>query len=138
MGAALVTPMALLTMRLLTAAFLGILFLQSGLDKVFDRKGNLEWLTGHFAKSPLRGVVPLMVTIITLLELAAGALSALGAVEVGLWATTRLAFAGAVAAGGALLCLFFGQRVAKDYAGAAGLVPYFLVALVAVGLFGTG
>ena len=25
---------------------------------------------------------------------------------------------------------FFGQRMAKDYAGAAGLVPYFLVSLV--------
>jgi hypothetical protein len=136
MGAGLVTPMALLAMRLLTAAFLGILFLQSGLDKVVDRKGNLEWLTGHFAKSPLRGVVPLVVTVITLLELSAGALSALGAVEVGLWATTRLAFAGAVTAGTSLLCLFFGQRLAKDYAGAAGLVPYFLVALVAIGLFG--
>ena len=138
MGAALVSPMALLAMRLLTAAFLGILFLQSGLDKVFDRKGNLEWLTGHFAKSPLRGVVPLVVTIITLLELGAGALSALGAVEVGLWATTRLAFAGAVTAGTTLVCLFFGQRMAKDYAGAAGLVPYFLLALVAIALFGAG
>ena len=136
MGAAAVTPLALLAMRLLVAAFLGILFLQSGLDKVFDRKGNLDWLTGHFAKSPLRGVVPLMVTIITLLELGAGALSAVGAVEVGLWTTTRLAFWGAIAAGTALLALFFGQRIAKDYAGAAGLVPYFLVAVVAVGLFG--
>ena len=35
------------------SAFLAILFLQSGIDKVVDRRGNLEWLTGHFAKSPL-------------------------------------------------------------------------------------
>jgi hypothetical protein len=33
--------------------FLAILFLQSGIDKVVDRRGNLEWLNGHFAKSPL-------------------------------------------------------------------------------------
>jgi hypothetical protein len=26
--------------------------------------------------------------------------------------------------------LFFGQRLAKDYAGAGGLVPYFLVAVI--------
>jgi hypothetical protein len=32
----------------------------------------------------------------------------------------------------ALLFLFAGQRLNKDYGGAAGLVPYFLVALVAV------
>jgi hypothetical protein len=36
------------------------------------------------------------------------------------------------------VCLFFGQRMAKDYAGAAGLVPYFLLALVAIALFGAG
>ena len=28
--------------------------------------------------------------------------------------------------------LFFGQRMAKDYAGAAVLVPYFLLALAAI------
>jgi hypothetical protein len=36
----------------------------------------------------------------------------------------------------ALLMLFFGQRMAKDYAGAAGLVPYFLVAVLSLGLMG--
>jgi hypothetical protein len=30
------------------------------------------------------------------------------------------------------LALFFGQRMAKDYAGAAALVPYFLVSLAAI------
>jgi hypothetical protein len=124
-----------LALRLLVAAFLAILFVQSGLDKVTDRKGNLEWLTGHFAKSPLRGVVPLLLGAITLVELAAGALSALGIVELVLFRTTRLALLGALASGVALVSLFFGQRVAKDYAGAAGLVPYFLVAVVGVVLF---
>ena len=31
-----------------------------------------------------------------------------------------------------LIALFFGQRMAKDYAGAAVLVPYFLLALSAI------
>ncbi len=136
MGPLAITPVALLAMRLLAAAFLGILFLQSGLDKVFDRKGNLEWLTGHFAKSPLGGVVPLLLSVVTLLELAAGTLSAVGAVELALGSTPRLALAGAVVAGSAIVCLFLGQRLAKDYAGAAGLVPYFLVSLVAIAVFG--
>src|SRR5207249_501608 len=34
-----------------------------------------------------------------------------------------------------ILGLFFGQRMAKDYAGAAILVPYFLLTLVAIYLF---
>ncbi len=125
------TELAMLVARTLTAAFLGVLFLQSGLDKVTDRKGNLDWLTGHFAKSPLRSVVGPMLGVMTLLELAAGALSAAGAVQVVLGATT-LAFYGAALSAVSILCLFFGQRVAKDYAGAGGLVPYFILTIFAV------
>ncbi len=42
---------------LFSALLVSILFIQSGLDKVFDWKGNLEWLTGHFSKTFLRGMV---------------------------------------------------------------------------------
>jgi hypothetical protein len=127
--------LALLVMQLLAAAFLAILFLQSGVDKVADRKGNMAWLTGHFAKSPLARTVPLLLTAITALELGAGALSAAGGVQIVALHASSLAFWGAALAGGAITCLFFGQRMAKDYAGAAALVPYFLVALLGVWLF---
>ncbi|RMG61736.1 MAG: DoxX family protein [Bacteroidetes bacterium] len=116
--------------RLLSALFLGVLFLQSGLDKVFDWKGNLSWLKEHFAQSPLRNMVPMLLGIITLTELAAGLMSAVGAglflVTGGLW----LSASGAALSGLALLMLFTGQRLAKDYAGAATLVSYFILSLV--------
>ena len=69
---------AIYLMQILASAFLAILFLQSGIDKIVDRRGNLEWLKGHFAKSPLAGTVPALLTAITILEVAAGVLSALG------------------------------------------------------------
>ena len=116
----------------LASAFLAILFLQSGIDKVVDRRGNLEWLKGHFAKSSLAGFVPAMVTIITILELAAGTLSAIGCVLIFVRNDSTLAFYGAVAAAFSIVALFFGQRMAKDYPGAATLVPYFLLALAAI------
>ena len=114
------------------SAFLAILFLQSGIDKIVDRRGNLEWLKGHFAKSPLAGIVPAMVTAITILEIAAGALSAIGSVIIIFGRDSTLAFYGAVISAIAIVALFFGQRMAKDYAGAAVLVPYFLLALSAI------
>ena len=120
-----------------TAAFFAVLFLQSGLDKVFDWKGNLGWLTGHFAKSPLRGVVPLMLGVITLLEVSAGAASAVGFVQLLASGETRVALVGVALAGVALLSLFFGQRMAKDYVGATALVPYFLVVLAGLVLLRT-
>jgi hypothetical protein len=122
--------------RAAVAAWLAILFLQSGIDKVADRKGNVEWLTGHFAKSPLASQVVPMLTVITVIEVAAGALSAVG-VPVLIFTGSRLPAAlGALLAVAALLMLFFGQRVAKDYPGAAALVPYFILASAGLGLMG--
>ena len=119
-------------MQVLSSAFLAILFLQSGIDKIVDRRGNLEWLKGHFAKSPLAGMVPVMVTIITIMEIAAGALSAAGCVMIFVRRDSTLAFYGALVAALSILALFFGQRMAKEYAGAAVLVPYFLLSLAAI------
>ena len=123
--------------QILASAFLAILFLQSGIDKVIDRRGNLQWLSGHFAKSPLAGTVPLLITAITILEISAGALSAIGCALIIVSRNSTLAFYGAVLSGIAITALFFGQRMAKDYAGAAVLVPYFLLTLAAIYLLGT-
>ncbi|MGI8890440.1 MAG: DoxX family protein [Chthoniobacterales bacterium] len=123
---------AVFVLQVLISAFFAILFLQSGIDKVVDRKGNLDWLTGHFAKSPLAGIVPLLLSVITMMELAAGGLSALGCVMILLRHDPTIAFYGVVMAGLALLALFFGQRMAKEYPGAAALVPYFLVVIAGV------
>ena len=119
-------------LQILVSAFLAILFLQSGIDKIVDRRGNLEFLQGHFAKSPLAGMVPLLVTLITILEMLAGVFSAIGCVVIVARHNSVIAFYGAVISAVSILALFFGQRMAKDYAGAAVLVPYFLLCLVAI------
>jgi hypothetical protein len=119
-------------MQIFASGFLAILFLQSGIDKIIDRRGNLEWLKGHFAKSPLAGIVPALLTTITILEVAAGTLSAVGCVFMILSRNSTVAFYGAVVSAVGIIALFFGQRMAKDYPGAAVLVPYFLLTLVAI------
>lgn len=126
---------ALFLVQIFVSAFLAILFLQSGIDKIVDRRGNLEWLTGHFAKSPLASFVPFLVTLITLLEIVAGVLSGIGCVMILFWHDSTFAFYGAVVSALSILGLFFGQRMAKEYAGASVLVPYFLLALVAIACF---
>ena len=118
--------------QILVAAFLAVLFLQSGIDKVVDRRGNMEWLKGHFAKSSLAGVVPALLSVITVLELTAGILSAIGCLAVMFVRDSTIAFYGALVSALAIIALFFGQRMAKDYPGAAVLVPYFLLTLLAI------
>lgn len=119
-------------MQILVSAFLAVLFLQSGLDKVVDRRGNRAYLEQHFAKSPLASTVGPMFAVVTILEVSAGALSGVGCALLLLTHDSTVAFLGAIVAGINLTALFFGQRVAKDYAGAAALVPYFLLALTAI------
>jgi hypothetical protein len=129
---------AICLIQILASAFLAILFLQSGLDKIVDRRGNLEWLRGHFSKTPFASTVPLLLTVLTILEVAAGAVSAVGCVLVIVLRDSAVAFCGAVTSAIAIIALFLGQRIAKDYAGAAVLVPYFLLTLVAIYLLAQG
>ena len=123
---------ASLILQVLVSAFLAVLFLQSGIDKVVDRSGNREYLNAHFARSPLAGTVGPMFLVITILEISAGALSGVGCALLLLTRDSTVAYLGAVLGSVNIVALFFGQRVAKDYAGAAALVPYFLLALTAI------
>src|SRR5207244_5153733 len=100
-------------MQILASAFLAVLFLQSGIDKIVDRRGNLEWLKEHFAKSPLAGIVPAMVTAITFLEVAAGALSVIGCVVIILSRDSTVAFYGWVIFSISIVGFFLCRVVSK-------------------------
>jgi hypothetical protein len=112
------------------AALVAILFIQSGLDKVFDWAGNLGWLKGHFEKTFLGGMVPLLLATITVMEIATGLLSAAGIVYFLISGSLKIIFYAAALGALSLLALFFGQRIAKDYPGAATLVPYFILMMI--------
>lgn len=111
-------------------AFFAILFLQSGIDKIVDRKGNLDWMTPHFATSPFKSAVPALLTILTLFELVSGFASAAAAVACAFDTSSRLPMMALTLVCVTFLQLFLGQRLAKDYAGAASIAPYFGVALL--------
>ena len=114
---------------LLGAILIAILFLQSGLDKVFDWKGNLSFITDHFSKTFLAPTVPIMFATITLMEVATGFLSAAGVIYFFATGSTIAIFYASLLGALSITALFFGQRVAKDYPGAAVLAPYFLLML---------
>ena len=114
------------------ALLVAILFIQSGLDKVFDWSGNLGWLKGHFEKTFMGGMVPLLLATITVMEVATGLLSAAGIVYFLLAGSLKLIFYAAALGTLSILALFFGQRIAKDYPGAATLVPYFILMIILI------
>lgn len=127
----------LLVAKVLICAFFGVCFLQSGIDKVTDRKGNLDWLTGHFSKTVFKGMVPLLLLKITVLEIATGLLCFAGIISLLVNGPSWLAPAGPALAAATLLMLFTGQRIAKDYPGAATLATYFGVSILGLWLIST-
>ena len=117
---------------ILILVFLAITFLQSGYDKLFNWKDNLEWLRGHFSKTPLKNQVPLALANILILELISGILCVVGCIELLVNNGRVFGFYGAVFSCITLLMLLFGQRLAKDYDGAKTIVIYFIPAILAV------
>ena len=120
-------------LELLFSLMIAILFIQSGVDKLLNWKGEQDYYKDHFKNSPLKGSVPLLMPIITVSELLAGFLSLIGIFAMIAWGNIDFSILGMLFACLSIIQLFFGQRLAKDYAGAATLVPYFL--LCAFGLF---
>ena len=118
--------------EILLLLFLTITFLQSGIDKALDWKGNLSWLTGHFSKSPFKSSVPLLLGIVMVMEIVSGVLSAVGIVQFLIEGESYIGFYGAIFASLTLLMLLLGQRVAKDYVGAQTIVIYLIPAVFAV------
>jgi uncharacterized membrane protein YphA (DoxX/SURF4 family) len=117
---------------ILLLVFLAITFLQSGYDKIFYWKDNLDWLKSHFEKTPLKTQVPLALLHILIMELISGILCVVGCIELFVSKGKVFGFYGAVFSCITLLMLLFGQRLAKDYDGARTIVIYFIPAVMAV------
>ena len=115
--------------EILALLFLIVTFLQSGVDKVTDWKGNLSFIKEHFKNSPLKNSVPLLLAVILVLELLAGAIMFVGIFHLATTGNSEMALIGTVLSAITLICLLIGQRLAKDYAGAMTLAVYFIITI---------
>jgi uncharacterized membrane protein YphA (DoxX/SURF4 family) len=129
--------MTLFLLQVFISLFFAILFLQSGMDKIFDFSGNLGFYNEHFAKSPLKYFTRPLLIILAVMEVGCGAFSLIGAFFIIIRMNPIYAFYGSVLAAVDFLMLFFGQRVSKDYKGAAVIVSYFIVALIGIAVTST-
>lgn len=118
--------------EILALLFLVVTFLQSGVDKVTDWKGNLAFIKGHFANSPLKNSVPLLLAIIMVLELLAGAMMLVGIFDLATVGKSTTALNGSIISALCLIFMLIGQRLAKDYAGAMTLAVYFIINIFTV------
>ncbi len=125
----------LVFVRITISAFLMIVFIQSGLDKIIDKAGNLDWLKEHFSKTFLKNSVPYLLIVLTILEIVSGLLFFVGIIFYLAYDQSQYIILGLIISNITILCLFFGQRVAKDYVAAADLVNYFILSVIGLLVF---
>ena len=113
--------------------FVGIIFTQSGLDKIFNWEGELDFITEKFSKTALSNFSIIGLIQVTILETLSGLLSLFGSIMVLFYDDESYGIIGLILAAGSFSILMAGQRISKDYDGAAALVPYFLLTMI--GLF---
>jgi hypothetical protein len=99
---------------------------------MIDWKGNLDWLKGHFLKTPFKNIVPVLLFTVLVMEVMAGLLSSIGFIQILLQGESAFALAGGILACVSLLMLLLGQRIAKDYEGAKTIVIYLIPAVFLV------
>ncbi|MFT5884873.1 MAG: putative oxidoreductase [Arcticibacterium sp.] len=121
--------------RLSIVVFIAILFLQSGLDKILDFNGNKAYVKSVFEKTFLASLSGLLFLSITVLEIATGIVALIGGLQMCFNQKEDLALMALFLSSASLLSLFAGQRIAKDYGGASGIVPYFIVIVLGLYLF---
>ena len=115
------------------SVFLGIVMSQSGFDKIFNWEGELDFITGKFANTPLASFSTFGLIQVTILEILSGLLSLFGSFMALFYNDYSYAIMGLILAAASLAILMLGQRISKDYEGAAVLVPYYLLTMF--GLF---
>ena len=115
--------------EILILLFLIVTFLQSGIDKVTDWNGNVSFIKEHFKNSPFKNTVPLLLVVILVMELIAGAFMFIGVFNLITIGNGSLALLGIQIAALSLIFLLIGQRLAKDYAGAMTLAVYFVITI---------
>ena len=117
---------------LLILSFFSIVFIQSGLDKVFDHKGNLSFLRDLLGKFFNQSLITLAFTSVTVLELFSGFLCLAGIFYILFNDSTFIGLIGLIIGSVALLVLLFGQRVSKNYEGAKTITIYFILSIIGV------
>ena len=118
--------------QILSSIFFAIVFFQSGIDKVIDRKGNINFFENHFKNTLFHKIYAQALTALMLLELIAASLCTYGCIYSIVYKKTDFIFYGLLVTSFILLSLLLGQRIAKDYVGAADIAIYFILCIITI------
>ena len=118
--------------QILVSIYFSIVFFQSSIDKIIDRENNILFFNEHFKNTIIKKSVPMLLTSLAVLEFFVASLNALAIIYSLLYSNLTFIFYGLLACGVVLLMLLFGQRLAKDYVGAADITIYFILCIITI------
>ena len=118
--------------QILSSIFFSVVFFQSSIDKVLDRKGNLDFFESHFKNTLFHKTYSHALTALMLFELIAACLCVYGCIHSIVYNNTDFIFYGLLVTSFVLLSLLLGQRIAKDYVGAADITIYFTLCIIII------
>ena len=118
--------------QILSSIFFAIVFFQFGIDKVTYRNGNINFFENHFKNTLFHKIYAQALTALMLLELIAASLCAYGCIYSIVYKNTDFIFYGLLVTSFILLSLLLGQRIAKDYVGAADITIYFILCIITI------
>ncbi len=118
--------------QILVSIFFSIVFFQSSIDKINDREGNLNFFNQHFKETFFQNHISISLNLLTLLEIISAFLCCSGILYKLLYYDSIFIYYGVLMSAIVLLLLLIGQRLAKDYAGAADITIYFILCIVTI------
>ena len=80
--------------QIFVSVFFSIVFFQSGIDKIIDRKGNLEFFKDHFKNTPLDKIFSPALSILAFLEIITAGICLFGFIYSLIYADTVFIFYG--------------------------------------------
>ena len=119
---------------LFVLAFFFIVFIQSGVDKIYDHKGNSAYLNDLLKNYFSPPLIAFSLIVVTILELISGILCIIGIIDFILNKSNFIGLIGLIIGSIALLILLFGQRVCKNYDGAKTIGIYFILIMIGIAL----
>ena len=118
--------------QILVSIFFSIVFFQSSIDKINDRESNLKFFNHHFKGTFFHNYTSISLNLLALLEITSAFLCCLGIFYKLLYYDSLFIYYGLLMSAIVLLSLVLGQRLAKDYAGAADITIYFILCIVTI------
>jgi putative oxidoreductase len=125
----------MMVLQCLLLLFPAVIFLQSGLDKAFKLGDNKAYILSVFENTFLKPISGILFFLLLILELGCGIIAVAAIVLLTSKGEYTIGYYTFLLSVITLTGLLAGQRIARDYAGAAGIMPYLILAFLGLYLF---